>query len=159
MNFVLVSAPFVQFSANMKLSEDGGWSFKWRNSCDFWKNFRIMNHTHTWVYSFSDIHPNFHQDKTNNSAQWLPKPAAFCIISFICQPVPPVKNTKQPWWNCSLFAHHGNEVPSETNPTPPCCDSCDQKVTRDVAAAGRRDPEMLLPAFPQDIVSCRKNKR
>ena len=41
-------------------------------------------------------------------------------------------------------------------PPPPNCASCDQKVTRDVAAAGRRDPEMLLPAFSVDLASCRK---
>ncbi len=46
----------------------------------------------------------------------------------------------------------------ESSP-PPCCASCDQKVARSVAAAGRRDPEMLMPAFPEDLVSCRKKRQ
>ena len=151
---LMVKWNFLQFQSHlccfqsMKFSEDGNPSAG-ESHVTFEKT-----HIHTWVYSFSDTHANFQKDKTKHVPPCLQKPAAFCINSVILQPLPPVKNTKQPWWHCSLFAHRGNEVESN----PPQLRFL-RLVTRDVAAAGRRDPKMLLPAFSVDLVSCRKKKR
>ena len=82
-----------------------------------------------------------------------------------------MKNTKQPWWHCSLFAHRGNEVPSETNPTPnpqlrflrsksdERCRCGRQAGPRNVAASIFRRPCFLSQKNVKSVMHAPESKR
>ena len=156
-NVLLVLASLVLFSVNETFRR--WWSFSWRNSCDFSNNFSSIqilvftpSRTPMWIskrtkltilhHVFKKPTPSasFHSFATH-SHQWKTQSSLGETAAFL-----PTLEMKPP--------------PKRIQNTPEKSASCDPKVTRNVAAAGRRDPEMLLPAFPEDLASCRqKNAR